>query len=105
MLKSKPLNIHRYLEISGDNMMKQINLKIPDTLFSKAKKHVDKYGYKNIQELALESMREKIFNSKEEYDETFTKRELELIEKFVEKVHEEGDFIDADELFRILDEK
>ena len=40
--------------------MRQINLRLPDDLRKKAEKFVEAHGYKNIQELAKESMRMKI---------------------------------------------
>ena len=40
-------------------MTKQINLKIPDNLFNAAKSYAENYGFRNVQELAAESIREK----------------------------------------------
>ena len=64
--------------------MKQINLKLPDNLFKAAESYVENFGFRNIQELAAESMREKIFE-KNQYDETFAEKEIELIDSLIEK--------------------
>lgn len=62
--------------------MQQFNLKIPDNLLKAARSYVDNFGFKNIQELALESMREKIFE-KNNYDETFSEKEIDLIDNLI----------------------
>jgi len=63
-------------------VMKQINLKLPSNLHKAAKKYADNFGFRNIQDLAAESLREKIFD-KNEYDETFSKEEVELIDELI----------------------
>ena len=52
--------------------MKQINLKLPENLFDAAERYAERFGFRNLQELAAESMREKIFE-KNAYDENFSK--------------------------------
>lgn len=99
--KSKHLNIFEYLQVSGDTMLKQINLKMPEPLFKAAKAHVEHFGYKNIQELALESMREKIFE-KEQYDDSFTEKEIELIDKIITKSLKKKAFATEEELRKAL---
>ena len=79
----------------------QINLKIPLNLFNSAQKYAKEFGFQNIQDLARASLREKI-NKKVEYDNTFTKRELKLIEKFANKLMEERDFVSEKELYNNL---
>ena len=81
--------------------MQQINLKIPDNLLQAAKGYVDHFGFKNIQELALESMREKIFE-RNEYDESFSKREIELIDSLISTATKKKDFVSEQELNRVL---
>ncbi len=81
--------------------MQQINLKIPDNLLQAAKGYVDHFGFKNIQELALESMREKIFE-RNEYDESFSKREIELIDSLISTATKKKDFVSETELNKIL---
>ncbi len=62
---------------------KQINLKLPENLLKTAQLYAKQYGFKNVQELAAESMREKIFE-KDVFDETFSDKEIELIDKLTE---------------------
>ena len=63
-------------------MTKQVNLKLPDAFFTAAQKYVESFGFRNLQDLALESMREKIFEAGE-YDEDFSDREIELIDRLI----------------------
>ena len=44
---------------------KQINLKLPKNFVDAAERYAKNFGFRNIQELATASMREKIFNRKE----------------------------------------
>tara|TARA_Y100000310_G_scaffold91177_2_gene88472 strand:- start:3002 stop:3226 length:225 start_codon:yes stop_codon:yes gene_type:complete len=59
---------------------KQINLTLPESLLDAAKDFITAYGYKNIQELATEALRDKIYHTKvtkpstEQKKETPTKR-------------------------------
>lgn len=62
--------------------MKQLNFKLPDKLLAAAKRYVGEYGYRNVQELAAEALREKIF-SNSPYDETFSEKEIELIDRII----------------------
>ncbi|MCK5601679.1 hypothetical protein KAR91_07420 [Candidatus Pacearchaeota archaeon] len=61
---------------------KQINLKLSKNLVETAEKFAETYGYKNIQELAAECIREKVFQESE-FDETFSEKEIELIEELL----------------------
>lgn len=81
--------------------MKQINLKLPDNLFSAAQRHVDNFGFRNIQDLATESIREKVFE-KNEYDESFSKEEVELIDRLIEISIKKGDVVSEEELNKVL---
>ncbi len=65
-------------------MYKQISLRLPKNLEEAARKYAKIYGFRNIQELIAEALREKIF-FKEEYDEDFTEKEIELIDELIEK--------------------
>lgn len=82
--------------------MKQINLKLPETLLKAAQSYVENFGFRNIQELATESIREKIFE-KNEFDETFTKEEIELIDKLIEKTLKNKEFGTREELMEALE--
>jgi len=81
--------------------MQQINLKIPGNLLKAAKRHVDMFGFRNIQELALESMREKIFE-KAEYDQSFSDKEIELIDSLISASVKKRDFVSEEELNEVL---
>ncbi len=80
---------------------KQINLKISEKLFNAAKKYVESYGFRNIQELAAESIREKIFE-KSRYDEAITKKEIAIIDKLIEASVRKKKFVSERELFKVL---
>lgn len=45
--------------------IKQINLKLPKNFVKAAEDYAKKFGFRNIQELAASSMREKIFSKQE----------------------------------------
>lgn len=74
--------------------MSQINLRLPETLRKKAEKHVKERGYRNIQELTMEALREKV-------NEEFTRKELIAIEKRAQAVLKEKSF-PADDAFKEL---
>ena len=80
---------------------KQINLKIPKSLFTVAERYVEEYGFRNIQDLALESMREKLFD-KSEFDETFSEKDIELIDKVIRKSLEKDQIYSEQELMKVL---
>jgi len=44
--------------------VKQISLTIPDGLFKASQKYTDEFGYRNMQELILELMRERMLAEK-----------------------------------------
>lgn len=60
----------------------QINLTLPDSLLVAAKDYSEKFGYKNVQDLAMECLRQKVFEK--DFDEDFTEKEIALIEKFID---------------------
>ena len=80
---------------------KQINLKISENLLKAAQNYAKNFGYRNIQDLASESMREKIFE-RNEFDETFNEKEIELIDSLIETTIKNKDFISEEELFKSL---
>ncbi len=80
---------------------KQINLKLTTNLLEAAESYANAYGYRNLQELIAESMREKIFE-KNEFDENFSKEEINLIDNLIEKAIKEKNFSDEKELNKIL---
>ncbi len=81
--------------------MQQINLKLPDNLLDAANSYVDHYGFRNIQELATVAIREKVFD-KNEYDETFSKEEIELIDELIASSIKKGEVVSEKEINKIL---
>ena len=79
----------------------QINLKLSKELLEAAQRYVRNFGYRNVQELAAESMREKIFE-KNEYDESFSDKEIELVDSLVELSIKKGDLVSEEELKKFL---
>ncbi len=77
-------------------MTTQVNVRISDDFLSKAKDYANKKGFENIQDLIKEALREKI------YDESETKKELELIKKFVLLSKNPKLFGSEEELFKKL---
>jgi hypothetical protein len=62
---------------------KQINLTMPKGLLEAAEAYTKRFGYGNIQELATECIRERVF-FEEDVDTDLTPKEIELIERFIE---------------------
>jgi hypothetical protein len=60
----------------------QVNLTLSDALLAAARDYSKKFGYKNVQDLATECLRQTVFEK--DYDEDFTPKEIELIEKFID---------------------
>ena len=82
-------------------MMKQINLKIPLSLYDAALRYVENFGFRNIQDLAAESMKEKIFE-KNEFDETFSGKEIGLIDDLIKITLKRKDFGTEEDLIEAL---
>jgi hypothetical protein len=81
--------------------VKQVNLKLAPALYDAADDFAQTYGYRNIQELTTDSLREKIFE-KSMYDETFTEKEIELIDKIITKSILSDKLVDAKTIFKGL---
>lgn len=79
---------------------KQLNVKISSNLLKAAKNYVHSYGYRNIQELIAESMREKIFETNK-FDETFSDKEIELVDSLI-KNSAKKNLVSEKELKKIL---
>jgi len=58
-MKTKPLNIFRYLGISMATI--QINLKIPEKMYGLARSYSKEKGYRSMQELLLDCLRRRIY--------------------------------------------
>lgn len=79
----------------------QINIELSKNLAEAVRKYAEVYGYKNIQELANESLRGKIFDDNE-FDETFSDNEIELIDSLIIVSKDKKVFISEDEINKIL---
>ena len=80
---------------------KQINLKLPMNLFEAASNYAKNFGFRNIQDLLYESLREKVFE-RDEFDDSFSEKEIELIEKILKHQIKRGEFISEEELNKML---
>jgi len=63
--------------------MKQLNLKFPDKLLAAAQKYAKSYGFRNVQELAADCLRERVL--RKAYDRSFSEKEIELIDRVIER--------------------
>ncbi|MBS3081847.1 hypothetical protein J4416_02840 [Candidatus Pacearchaeota archaeon] len=79
----------------------QINLKLSKGLLEAAQRYAINFGYRNVQELVAESMREKIFE-KNEYDEGFSDKEIELVDSLIEMSVKSGKLVSEEELKKAL---
>ena len=79
----------------------QINLRLPPKLQLATEQYVDSYGYRNIQEFILEAIRDKIFRDNR-YDETFSGKEIDLIEKLLSVSIENGKIKDRNDIIKAL---
>lgn len=80
--------------------MKQINLRLPEEVRKRAEKYIKLHGYKNIQDLAAEAVREKIM--KRGYDDNLAPKEIELIDRLIDVSIKKGKLVSKDELFKGL---
>jgi hypothetical protein len=81
-------------------MKSQINLRLPGDMRKTAEKYAKLHGFKNIQELAKVAIREKVMEKN--YDESFTPKEIELIDRLIDVSIKKGKLISKDELFKGL---
>ena len=81
--------------------LQQINVRLPANLITAAQNYAEHFGFKNVQELTAEALREK-FMEKSEFDETFSDKEIELIEKLAEISIKKGLLGTEEELRKIL---
>ena len=80
---------------------KQINVKMSSNLYTAAESFADSYGYRNVQDLVTESLREKIFE-KNDFDESFSEKEIDIIDTLIEKSIKKKKFTDEKELMKAL---
>jgi len=81
--------------------LKQINLKLSPNLVQAAESYARNFGFRNFQELAATSIREKVF-SNNQFDETFLDNEINLIDTLLETSIKNKDLINEEELNKIL---
>jgi len=81
-------------------MKPQINLRLPEHLKKTAEKYAKVHKYRNLQELATEAIREKVMEK--DYDESFTPKEIELIDRLIDFSVRKGKLVSKDELFKDL---
>ena len=62
---------------------KQINVRLRDDVMNYAETCAKRFGFKNVQELIAEALREKIFY-RNYFDDSFTNGEIELIDDLIE---------------------
>jgi len=79
----------------------QINIRLPSKLQSATEQYVDNYGYRNIQEFILEAIRDKLYRDKK-YDETFSEKEIDLIDKLLSVSIEKGTIKNQDDITKAL---
>ena len=79
----------------------QINIRLPSKLQSATEQYVDNYGYRNIQEFILEAIRDKIFRDNK-YDESFSGKEIDMIEKLLSVSIEKGKIKDQNDIIKAL---
>ncbi|MBU1197819.1 hypothetical protein KJ765_04905 [Candidatus Micrarchaeota archaeon] len=60
-----------------------MNLKFPRKLFKAARSYANTFGYRNLQDLIYDSVREKVFE-KSQFDETLSDIEIALIDHILE---------------------
>jgi len=84
---------------------KQVNISIPTKLFEQTNKYVKNFGYKNIQELMLGSIRKKVMFDDKENSNLFNDDNLKINPKYADKILSmdlEKDFLTIDESDDVL---
>ncbi len=81
-------------------MKPQINLRLPEGLKKTAEKYARIHKYKNLQELATEAVREKVMEKN--YDESFTEKEIDLIDRIIDVSIKKNKLVSKKELFKAL---
>lgn len=82
-------------------MTKQLNVKVSDEFFLAASKFVQRYGYRNIQEAMINSLREKLLNNGG-FDNSFSEREVSAIDEIIDKSIKSKRLISEKKLIKAL---
>jgi len=82
------------------SMKPQINLRLPHNLKKAAERYAKTHRYKNLQELATDAIREKVMEKN--YDESFTPKEIELIDRLIDTTIKKGALISEKEFRKAL---
>ncbi|HUW66541.1 MAG TPA: hypothetical protein VMW20_00655, partial [Candidatus Nanoarchaeia archaeon] len=93
------LNTNNYILVSMTSVSTQINIRLPSKLQLAAEQYTENFGYRNIQEFILEAIRDKIFRDNK-YDETFSAKEIDLIEKLLSVSIEKGKIKDQNDIIK-----
>jgi len=81
-------------------MKPQINLRLPENLKKVAERFARVHKYRNLQELATEAIREKVMERN--YDESFTEKEIDLIDRLIDASIKKGDLVSEKQLRKAL---
>ena len=81
---------------------KQLNLKMPSNLYDAADSFAESYGYRNVQDLAMDCIREKIFE-KSNFDESLSSKEIDLIDSLIENSIKKKKIVGEKELMKALE--
>jgi Arc/MetJ-type ribon-helix-helix transcriptional regulator len=87
----------KYQMVPLTTMSTQINLRLPERLFTSAKEYSESHGYGSIQEFIKDVVREKLFEEPE-----ITEEELKLIKKLIKLSEKEDLYGTEEELFQRL---
>lgn len=82
-------------------MKSQVNLRLPEHLMKDAEKYAKVHHYGNLQELAKAALREKIMEKN--FDDSFTQKEVSLIERLVEVSVRKGHIVSEKELRKVFE--
>ena len=82
------------------SMKTQINLRLPEDMRKTVERYAKLHGFKNIQELAKVAIREKVMEKN--HDESFTSKEIELIDRLIDLSITKGKLANEKELMKAL---
>jgi Arc/MetJ-type ribon-helix-helix transcriptional regulator len=81
-------------------MSSQINLKLSSKMLAAAKLATSKGGFESIQDFIRATLREKLFERG--YDNSFTEKEIKLIDELIDKSLKRGKFVSEEEYKKAL---